>query len=216
MPDRIDPRLLAAKTRLTEPALKLLRPTAPTTAPTDIQALQARAAAGAAILTHADTERLTVVNDAIRALKLNTLTQLPLTQKLGGPGTTVQLGLDVSGHAINTFKAAHVYRSSTGQGSYVTLSAPDQSADFNLDVLASGEGVYLAVVHVAGTASALEATIWLYPSGYIHDNATRTTNKFLIPFEINTYAHLATIALRLPAGTTGYLDILRIDVTKVT
>ncbi len=216
MPDRIDPRLLAAKARLTEPALKLLRPAAPPAPAADLQALQARAAAGAAVLTRADAERLTVVNDALRVLKLGAVPQLPLAHKLSGPGTTVQLGLDFPGAAINAFRAAHVYRSSAGQGSFITLGAPDQMASLDLDVLDSGQGVYLAVVHVAGSANALDARIWLYPNGYIGDTATRSNNKFLIPFEITSYAYLASIYLSLPAGTTGDLDILRVDVTKVT
>ncbi|HRI09165.1 MAG TPA: CPCC family cysteine-rich protein [Nannocystaceae bacterium] len=161
-------------------------------------------------------ERLTVVNDALRVLKLGAVPQLPLAHKLSGPGTTVQLGLDFPGAAINAFRAAHVYRSSAGQGSFITLGAPDQMASLDLDVLDSGQGVYLAVVHVAGSANALDARIWLYPNGYIGDTATRSNNKFLIPFEITSYAYLASIYLSLPAGTTGDLDILRVDVTKVT
>ena len=215
MPERLDTRF-RPKASPAKPRLEIQRPT-PSTSPTtlELEADRTLREQGALLLRRADQERPALLSDFARDLGLPTAPQYALSADFSGPGNTIHLGFDFSGEPINAYEVSHIVRASKGEGSFAQLTSPGQSITFTVMWTPMPAGIYLAVVHAAGSAQKVAARADVYPSGNFQLIAERSGNKFLIPFELTAPGGLS-LNLRLAAGTSGDLTIYRVDMTRVS
>lgn len=215
MPKKIEPRVLRKTVTITDSpsALKLLRVTqAP---PPDHRNAEAFADAGAKLLALADRERVVVLRSIAKQLGLAKAPDCVIATTLSAPGSTVQLGLDYPGSAINAGNADFIYRSSTGSGSFIAIRGYEQYAYFQLSLDAStSRGIYLAAIHVSGEATRIVVKT-RSETQLFEGEVNRSGDKFLAPFELTDVSDRASITVGIPEGVQGNLRVYRVDVTKV-
>ncbi len=223
MGNRFDPRIIRPAGRAADSA-----PEVPFQIPRTSEAQSRSAQLDAAIAVDigappvrpADNDRATVLGRLARDIKLPTVPEIVLQERLDGPGTTIQMGLDFPGR-VDVFNADHVFRSETGKDSWVRLQR-QSPGDYSGYVAcwaplpSNSVGIYLAVVHVGGDVNNLKIEGGIQPTGGFYATSKRSGTKFLVPFEVDAPGSWLCFGMTFPPDITGTLLIYNVELTKVS